>query len=522
MGALHHTGLSIIGQAVLCAVAATMTIALAMYFVLLRPYYLAAKRSQQEAQDSERRFQNELQLKANSVLLEAREDAVKIRHSAELDVREKMSVLSRTEDRLGSREEALDRRRSQLEEKEVELLRATRLLTEKTDQVERIHRDSEAELQRIGNLDKQKAREIYIKRVEAEFREQGIRKGKEIESQAVAESERKAKKIMLDVIQRSAVDYVTEATLAVVELPSEDMKGRIIGREGRNIRAFEQVTGVDLIVDETPEAVVISCFDPVRRETARLALMNLMVDGRIHPGRIEELYEKAQAEVARTVIEAGERASERAGVGSLPPRVVEMMGRLRFRTSYAQNVLDHSVEVSRLACNLASELGLNAELAKRAGFLHDIGKALGVEWEGPHALTGMEFLRSYGERDAILNAVGAHHYEIEPSSPESVIVIIADAISAARPGARRENLENYLKRLTALEGLANSFPGVDRSYAVQAGREIRLIVKPAEVDDLGAVRIANEVAHRIERELEYPGQIKVTVIRETRVQQTAK
>jgi ribonucrease Y len=318
------------------------------------------------------------------------------------------------------------------------------------------------------------------------------------------------------------VDYVTEATLAVVELPSEDMKGRIIGREGRNIRAFEQVTGVDLIIDETPEAVVISCFDPVRRETARLALMNLMVDGRIHPGRIEELFEKAKEEVDRMIRDAGERAAERAHVPGLHPRMVETMGKLRFRTSYAQNVLDHSVEVATLCANFASELGLNVEVAKRAGLLHDIGKALGPEWEGPHALTGMEYLRSLGEKEHVLNAVGAHHNEIEPTSPEAMIVIIADTISAARPGARRENLENYLKRLTALETLANSFPGVERSYAVQAGREIRMIVKPEEIDDLAAARLANEVAKRIESEMEYPGQIKVTVIRETRATGTAK
>ncbi len=498
------------------------TLALLMYFFFLRPYYLRAKRAEQGAEDAVRRLENESQLKANSVLLEAREEAVKIKQTVEQDLREKMAALARTEDRLCSRDEALDHRRAQLELREGELTKESRALAERTDLVDRRFREIDTELQRIGNLDKTKARELYIKKVEGEFRELGLRRAREIEAQAVADAERKAKKIMLDVMQRSAVDYVTEATLAVVELPSEDMKGRIIGREGRNIRAFEQVTGVDLIVDETPEAVVISCFDPVRRETARLALMNLMVDGRIHPGRIEELYEKAQVEVARSVVEAGERAAERAGIGSLSPRIIEMMGRLRFRTSYAQNVLDHSVEVARLASNLASELGLNSELAKRAGFLHDIGKGLGVEWEGPHALTGMEFLKTYGERDLILNAVGAHHYEIEPSSPEAILVIIADSISAARPGARRENLENYLKRLTALEGLANSFPGVDRSYAVQAGREIRLIVSPIEVDDLGAARIANEVARRIESELEYPGQIKVTVIRETRVQQTAK
>ena len=377
-------------------------------------------------------------------------------------------------------------------------------------------------MQRISELNKDQARELYLSQIESEFSEIGLRRAKEVEAQAVLEAEKKAKKIVLDVMQRSVVDYVTEATLAVVELPSEDMKGRIIGREGRNIRAFEQVTGVDLIIDETPEAVVISCFDPVRRETARLALMNLMVDGRIHPGRIEELYEKAQVEVNRMILEAGERASERANVPGLSPKVIETMGRLRFRTSYAQNVLDHSVEVARLAESLAAEMGLNTEVAKRAGLLHDIGKALGPEWEGPHAITGMEYLRTTGERESVLHAVGAHHHEIEPVTAEAVLVIIADSISAARPGARRENLENYLKRLTSLETLANSFDGVERSYAVQAGREIRLIVKPQEVDDLGAARLANEVAKKIEKDLEYPGQIKVTVIRETRIQQIAK
>jgi ribonuclease Y len=500
----------------------TILTAVIVYLVLLRPNYLKADRKLAEVEAAERRLEHEAQLKANEILLMAREEAVKLRQQAEQDVREKIAALSKTEDRLCSREETLELRRSQLEERENAVTRENRTLAEKSDALERRGRSIDDELQKVANLDKPRARELYLKRVESEFRELGSRRAREIEAQATADAERKAKKVVLDVIQRNVVDYVTEATLAVVELPSEDMKGRIIGREGRNIRAFEQVTGVDLIVDETPEAVVISCFDPVRRETARLALMNLMVDGRIHPGRIEELYEKAQVEVARTVVEAGERAAERANVGGLPPRVIDMLGRLRFRTSYAQNVLDHSVEVSRLASNLAAELGLNSELAKRAGLLHDIGKALGAEWEGPHALTGMEFLRTYGEREAVLHAVGAHHYEIEPNSPEAVLVIISDTISAARPGARRENLENYLKRLSSLEGLANSFPGVDRSYAVQAGREIRLIVKPTEVDDLGAARLANEVAKRIELELEYPGQIKVTVIRETRAQQTAK
>ncbi|RYG22860.1 ribonuclease Y, partial [bacterium] len=406
--------------------------------------------------------------------------------------------------------------------REGELARETRALAEKEDLLERKLRAAEEELMRIGNLDKAKARDLYLKRIESEFREAAAQKARDVEGQIAAEAERKAKKAVLDVIQRHVVDYVTEATLAVVELPSEDMKGRIIGREGRNIRAFEQTTGVDLIVDETPEAVVISCFDPVRRETARLTLMNLMLDGRIHPSRIEELHEKAQEEVARMVKEAGERAAERADVGPLPPKVIDTMGRLRFRTSYAQNVLDHSVEVARLAAALAHELDLNAEVAKRAGFLHDIGKALGPEWEGPHAITGMEFLRTMGEKEPVLHAVGAHHHDIEPSTPEAVLVILADTISASRPGARRESLENHIKRLTALETLANSFPGVDRSYAVQAGREVRLIVRPEKVDDLGARRLALQVAKRIEGELEYPGQIKVTVIRETRASEIAK
>lgn len=506
----------------LTGVGITLVTALTLYAAWLKPMWREIERRREEVEARERALQTEAEAKRDLVLVDAKEEALRIRTRAEEEAKEKLAALSRTEDRLCVREEGLEERRRQLEERDASLLREARTLGEKEDSIDRRIRSIDEELQRVANLTKNQARETYLKKIEAEFREIGQRKAKEVEATMVAEAERRAKKVILEAMQRSVVDYVTEATLAVVELPTEDMKGRIIGREGRNIRAFEQVTGVDLIIDETPEAVVISCFDPVRRETARLALMNLMVDGRIHPGRIEELYEKAQNEVARTILEAGERAAERANVVGLTPRVIEMMGRLRFRTSYAQNVLDHSVEVSRLAGSLAAELGLNVEIAKRAGLLHDIGKALGPEFEGPHALTGMEFLRDHGEREAVLHAVGAHHREIEPESPEAILVILADTISAARPGARRENLENYLKRLTALEGLANSFPGVERSYAVQAGREIRLIVKPDEIDDMGASRLANEVAKRIEKDLEYPGQIKVTVIRETRIQQIAK
>lgn len=478
----------------------------------LRP---AIQRAKEEAN-------RESELRANAAILRAKESALELRERLEDEIRQKQASLSKQEDRLIAREETLEGRRVQLDEREASIAALGRSTEAAAASITSKYEEIEAELQRVAGLTREEAREVILNRFENEFAEIGVKKAKQFEVDALADADRKAKQTVLDVIQRSVVDYVTEATLAVVELPSEDMKGRIIGREGRNIRAFEQVTGVDLIVDETPEAVVISCFDPVRRETARLALMNLMVDGRIHPGRIEELYEKAQQEVDRMIKDAGERACDRANVHGLHPRAVEVLGRLRFRTSYAQNVLDHSVEVSRLCGNLAAELGLNVEVAKRAGLLHDIGKALGPEWEGPHALTGMEFLRGLGEKEVVLNPVGAHHHEIEPETPEAQLVIIADTISAARPGARRENLENYVKRLAALEQLANSFPGVERSYALQAGREIRMIVKPEEIDDLAAMRLANEVAKRIEAEMEYPGQIKVTVIRETRATDIAK
>jgi ribonucrease Y len=483
-----------------------------LYLLWLRPVVERARRHAEK----------DAELKSGAAILEAREEAIRLRERLEDEIRQKQASLVKQEDKLCAKEDSLDARRDQLEQREENL-------SIQKKELETLHAEAQSrlgeidkELHRVAGFTADTAQELILSRVTEEFTEIAAKKAKQIEADAIADAERKAKKTVLDVIQRSVVDYVTEATLAVVELPSEDMKGRIIGREGRNIRAFEQVTGVDLIIDETPEAVVISCFDPVRRETARLALMNLMVDGRIHPGRIEELFEKAKEEVDRMIKDAGERAAERADVPGLHAKAIETMGRLRFRTSYAQNVLDHSVEVSRLCASLASELGLNVEIAKRAGLLHDIGKALGPEWEGPHALTGMEFLRGLGEKEHVLNAVGAHHNEIEPTSPEAMLVIIADTISAARPGARRENLENYLKRLTALEQLANAFPGVERSYAVQAGREIQMIVRPEEIDDLAAARLASDVAKKIENELEYPGQIRVTVIRETRATETAK
>lgn len=381
---------------------------------------------------------------------------------------------------------------------------------------------AERELERISGMTTEGARIEILARVESEARGEASRRAAEIEQEAVDQAGRRGKQVVLTSLQRLATEYTIEATGAVVQLPSEDIKGRIIGREGRNIRTFEQVTGTDLIIDESPDVVVVSSFDPVRREIARLTLMNLMLDGRIHPGRIEELHEKAAAEVDRVMREAGEEAAARAGVSGLSRAVTDALGRLRFRTSYAQNVLDHSVEVAQLCRLLAEELRLNVEVAQRAGLLHDIGKGLGPEWEGPHALAGMSFLQKSGEGEPVAHAVGAHHNEIEPSTPEAQVVIVADTISASRPGARRESLEQHTKRLGKLEEIANSFPGVERSFAVQAGREIRLIVRPTEVDDQGAAILAKEVARKIESDLEFPGQIKVTVIRETRVQQIAK
>lgn len=490
-----------------------------LFAAVVRPWLLQDRAKNENLREQ---LKKESELAINTATLTARQEVLEHKERVDLELRQREQSLEKQEERISLKDDALEARRENLAERETLLHTEQRALAEHRSAVERRAGMIHDELQRIAKLTKDQAKEILLREVETEFRDALAERAKLAERDSLQESERKAKRMLLDVIQRNVVEYVTESTTAVVELPSEDMKGRIIGREGRNIRAFEQVTGVDLIIDETPEAVVISSFDPVRRETARLSLMNLMLDGRIHPGRIEELYEAAQAEVGRTIRDAGERAAERANVTGLNHKSIEAMGRLRFRTSYAQNVLDHSVEVAHLAAGLAAELGFNVEIAKRAGFLHDIGKALPDDWEGPHALSGMNFLRENGEKEGVLHAVGAHHYEIEPTTAEAILVIIADTVSAARPGARRESLENYMKRLTTLESIANSFPGVDRTFAVQAGREIRLIVKPQEVDDLAASRLARDVARKIEAELEFPGQIKVTVIRETRVQEIAK
>jgi len=402
-------------------------------------------------------------------------------------------------------------RRQQLADVRISEVNADQLLTQ-----------AQRRLEEIAGLTQEEARAQLFAQIETETRKEFAKRNKQLKEQADSDADRYAKQTILNTIQRVAAEYTIQATTSVVQLPSEDMKGKLIGREGRNIRTFEQVAGVDLIIDENPQTVVISSFDPVRRETARLTLMNLMLDGRIHPARIEELHEKAKQEIDTVIRESGEEAADRAKVAGIPAGVLQTLGRLRFRASYAQNVLDHSVEVADLSALFAAELGFNVDVARRAGLLHDIGKALGPEWEGPHAFAGMNFLKEQGETDAVTLAVGAHHSEIEPSTPEAQIVIVADAISASRPGARRESLDQYVKRVARLEEIANSFPGVERSYALQAGREIRLFVKPDQTTDEDAERIAAEVAKKIESDLQFPGQIKVTVIRETRVHRIAK
>jgi ribonuclease Y len=443
------------------------------------------------------------------------EEAQRYREAAERDLMERGREMSRREARMSDSEEAFEARSKNLAEREAEFAARKSELADREKQLE-------TQIAEVAGMSSEQAVAKLIERVENTHREKAQARAREIEFQAIAEAEMRARSVLLEAMERSAVSCVAEATVSVIPIASEDVKGRLIGREGRNIRSFEQTTGVDLIVDDTPEAVVVSCFDPVRREVARVTLVNLIADGRIHPARIEELHAKAQAEVEASILEAGRGAVETAQVAPLEPGLLETLGRLRFRTSYAQNVLDHSMEVSRMAGIMAVELGLDATIAKRAGLLHDIGKALSPEHEGPHALTGMEYLLSRGESEAVARAVGSHHGETEGRSPEGVLISVADALSASRPGSRKENMEGYVRRLTELERLANGFAGVDRSYAIQSGREIRILVKPEEVDDRQASALADEIARRIEKELQYPGQIKVTVIRETRAQDVAK
>lgn len=472
---------------------------------------------------------NEVKEMRKKAVLDGEEQLAKERSEQEKELREKQSGISRAEQRIIQREETLDKKEQQIDKKTEELENQRNLLVQKhaeTDklkaELETAHNKIVEEIQHVAGMSKDEAKAQLIEAIRDEAKHDAAKMVREMEAEAKEEADKRAQKIVSLAVQRCAVDHSAEITVSTVALPNDDMKGRIIGREGRNIRALETATGCDLIIDDTPEAVVLSCFDPIRREVARIALEKLISDGRIHPGRIEDLVEKAQKEVDVKIKEAGENAMYETGVFGLNPELVKILGRLRFRTSYGQNVLRHSIETSHLAGIMAAELGANVPLCKRAGLLHDIGKALDHEIEGTHVSIGVDVAKKYKENKDVIHCIAAHHNDIEPETVEAVIIQCADAISGARPGARRESLDNYVKRLEKLEEIANGFEGVEKSYAVQAGREIRIIVKPDVIDDVKAMYMSKEIAKQIEQDMQYPGQIKVNVIRETRAVEYAK
>lgn len=464
----------------------------------------------------------EAETSAKEKLVQARDEAIRLRSEAERENKAMERELRQEESRLQKRRAALDERLEQLDKRERAINQRQSTLDKRFNQLEKLEKERLAELERVANMSQEEAKELLLKTVEEEARQDMARIIREIEMEAREEGERRARKLVTLAIQRIASDQVSEVAVSTVPLPSDDMKGRIIGRQGRNIRALEKATGVDLVVDDTPEAVLLSCFDPIRREVARVALNKLILDGRIHPARIEKVVAKAREEVEQVVREAGEQAAVDAGVPGLHPELLKLLGRLKFRTSYGQNQLNHAVETAHLAGILAVELGANVQIAKAGALLHDLGKAIDHDVEGPHALLGADLAKRYGLPPDVINCIAAHHGEVESESLEAIIVEAADAISGARPGARRESMETYIKRIKALEEVANSFEGVAESYAIQAGREIRIIVKPEQVDDLAAIQLSRNVARAVEENLQYPGQIKVNVIRETRAVDYAK
>jgi len=478
------------------------------------------------AEDSVKKLIDDAQKRAEVVkketVLEAQEEVHRLRSEFDKETRERRNEITKIEKRLVQKEESLEKKIDNATQKEEQLDKKSKEITKIKEDLEVVYNKQLEQLEHVSGLSVEEAKGLLLEKVEHEARHDMAVMLRDIEQKAKDEADKKARNILSLAIQKCAADHVAENTVSVVNLPNDEMKGRIIGREGRNIRALETATGIDLIIDDTPEAVILSGFDPVRREVARIALEKLIVDGRIHPARIEEMVNKAQKEVDNQIKEAGEQAVFDVGIHSLHPEIVKLLGRLKYRSSYGQNVLKHSIEVAHLSAAMAAEIGANIKLAKRAGLLHDIGKAVDHEVEGPHIQIGADLAKKYKEKDDIINAIAAHHGDVEPKTVEAVLVQAADAISAARPGARRESLENYVKRLESLEEIANSFKGVERSYAIQAGREVRIIVKPEDIDDAGTNLIARDIVKKIEDELDYPGQIKVNVIRETRAVDYAK
>lgn len=500
-------------------------IAIVVYAQLVKKIRISKSevlKAEQESKTLIEEAKKEAEASKKEALLEAKEEVHKLRTDFEKESRERRNEVQRLERRIIQREESLDKKSDSLEKREESINKKLQEIEELEGNIQELYSKQRNELERISGLTSEEAKQILLDEINREVKHEAAMMIKEVETKAKEEADKRAREIITCAIQRCAADHVSESTVHVVALPNDEMKGRIIGREGRNIRTLETLTGVDLIIDDTPEAVILSSFDPIRREVARIALEKLIVDGRIHPARIEEMVERAKKDVENEIKEEGEQATFETGVHGLHIELIKLLGRLKYRTSYGQNVLKHSMEVAYLAGLMASELGLDPTIAKRAGLLHDIGKALDHEVEGPHALIGAEIAKRYHESQIVVNAIGAHHGDVEMLSLEAVLVQAADAISAARPGARRETLEAYIKRLEKLEEIANSYEGVEKSYAIQAGREIRIMVKPDHVDDAGAVEMARNIVKRIENELEYPGQIKINVIRETRAVDYAK
>ena len=511
----------------LLGIAAGLVVFGALFFVLGVTYRKkVAEKEIGSAEEEAKRIINEAirggENKKREMLLEAKEEIHKTRTEQERENKERRNELQKQERRLQQKEESLDKKLDIHEKKEEDLAKRIAAVQNQQEEVAKIKKSQLDMLEKISGLTQEDAKAYLLSNVESEVRHETAMKIKEIEAQMKEEADQKAREIITTAIQRCAADHAAEATVSVVPLPNDEMKGRIIGREGRNIRTLETITGVDLIIDDTPEAIMVSSFDPVRREVARLALEKLIADGRIHPTRIEDMVEKARREVEHTIKVEGERATFETGIHNLHPELIKLLGRQKYRTSYGQNVLNHSIEVAHIAGLLASELGVDVTLAKRAGLLHDLGKSVDHEMEGSHVQLGVELARKYKESPVVINAIEAHHGDVEPQTIIACLVQAADAISAARPGARRENVENYIRRLEKLEELTNSFPGVDKSYAIQAGREVRIMVKPEEVSEDNMILLAHDLARKIESELEYPGQIKINVIRETKAVDYAK